>query len=77
MNKPSTMLFHARVGKRRAFATTQQAVAYERGFAAHPIEPWGLPDSSAMQGFLDADPTQIDEAPVHDRRESDFAELSI
>ena len=72
------MLFHARVGKRRAFATTQQAVAYERGFAAHPTQPWGLPNSSAMQGYLDADPTQIDDATEpHDRRESDFADLSI
>ena len=73
----SALPFRARVGKRRAFATTQQAVAYERGFAAHPTQPWGLPDSSAMQGYLDADPTQSDEALMHDRRESDFAELSI
>ena len=73
----SAPLFPARIGKRRAFSTTQEAVAYERGFAAHPTQPWGLPDSSAMQGYLDADPTQIDEAPVHDRRESDLAELLI
>ena len=54
-------VFHARVGTRPAFATSQDAVAYERAFAAYPNQPWGMSESSAMQGYRDAEWAHADE----------------
>ena len=48
-------VYRARVGRKPAFATSADAVAYERGFEQFPIEPWGLPGSPRMQGYRDAE----------------------
>ena len=47
--------FSARVGNRPAFATSQEAVAYERAFADYPNQPWGLSESPAMDGYRAAE----------------------
>jgi len=69
--------FRARVGKRPAFATSHEAVQYERGFSEYPNQPPGLPHGPRMQGYLDAEHAHAD-ALASQRRErtSDFAELS-
>ena len=46
--------YAARVGQHRRYFTTQQAFAYERAYTAFPIEPWGLAESAAMDGYRDA-----------------------
>lgn len=48
-------VYRARVGKRTAFPSSYDAGQYERGFASFPTQPWGLADSPAMQGYLDAE----------------------
>jgi hypothetical protein len=68
--------FRARCGKRPSFATSAEQVAYERGFNDFPSQPWGLPDSPAMQGYLDAELMLAERLESRDdRRVSDFAEL--
>ena len=46
--------YAARTGQQRRYFTTGQAVAYERAFAAYPAQPWGLPESAAIDGYRDA-----------------------
>ena len=46
--------YAARVGQHKRYFTTQQAFAYERAYAAFPIQPWGLAESAAMDGYRDA-----------------------
>ena len=46
--------YTARTGHQRAYFTSRQAVAYERAFAAYPAQPWGLPESAAIDGYRDA-----------------------
>ena len=46
--------YAARTGQQRIYFTTEQAVAYERAFAAFPAQPWGLPESAAIDGYRDA-----------------------
>lgn len=74
---PRPPLFNARVGKRTAFRTTQEAVQYERGFASFPTQPWGLPDSPAMRGYFDAEVAHAEALYAQEeRRESNFLELT-
>lgn len=47
--------FRARNGAHRCYATSAEAIAYERAFDAFPTQPWGLPDSAAMDGYRDAE----------------------
>ena len=46
--------YAARTGRQRRYFTTGQAVAYERAYAAYPAQPWGLPESAAIDGYRDA-----------------------
>ena len=46
--------YAARTGQQRRYFTTQQAFAYERAYMAYPAQPWGLPESAAMDGYRDA-----------------------
>lgn len=61
-------VYRARVGQRRAFATSAQAVAYERGYENFPSQPWGLSDSPAMQGWSDAEQALADQLTDSEER---------
>ena len=74
-------LYTARCGQRRTYPTSAQAVAYERAYAAHPAQPWGLPQSPAIDGYWDAQTVadqitaRADAAHIaahHDHRQEDF-----
>lgn len=63
-------LFNARVGKKTAFATSHEAVQYERGFTdyqEHKTEPPGLTTGPRYQGFLDAREAQERSLSQHRR----------
>ena len=47
-------LYAARNGNRRVYFKSAHAIAYERAFAAFPLQPWGLEESPAMDGYRDA-----------------------
>ena len=73
-------LYAARNGQNRAYPTSAQAVAYERAYAAHPAQPWGLPQSPAIDGYWDAQTaadaitaraTAAHVAAHHDHRQED------
>ena len=61
-------VYRARVGLRRAFSTSAQAVAYERGYENFPTQPWGLGDSPAMRGYCDAEQALADQLSVTEER---------
>ena len=73
--------YAARTGQRSTDPTSAQAVAYERAYAAHPAQPWGLPASPAIDGYWDAQTAADATAAIataehvaahHDHRQEDF-----
>ena len=62
-------LYTARYGQMRSYSESRFAVAYERGFQAHPQQPWGLTNSPAADGYWDAqtvaDATAASAAAAH------------
>lgn len=68
--------YRARVGKRPAFASSYEAVQYERGFSEfseHRTEPPGLPSGPRYQGFLDARDALDRAESQHRRATEEFA----
>ena len=62
--------FTARVGKSPLFATSHEAVQYERGFNEFPNQPPGLEHGPRMQGYRDAEQARADHlANLAERRD--------
>ena len=65
-------VYRARVGLRRAFSTSAQAVAYERGWNEFPNQPPGLPHGPRMDGYRDADQALSDQLSVAQERRAEI-----
>ena len=46
--------YAARNGNCRVYFKSAHAIAYERAYAAFPLQPWGLEESPDMDGYRDA-----------------------
>ena len=53
-------VFHARVGTRPAFATSHEAVQFERGYNDYPNQPPGLPYGPRIDGYFAAELAHAD-----------------
>ena len=68
LNPAAPTAYRARVGQKRAYPTSAEAVAYERGFNDFPSQPWGLCDGPAMDGYRDAESVLADQLSVREER---------
>ena len=68
LNPEAPTAYRARVGQKRAYLTSAEAVAYERGFNDFPSQPWGPCAGPAMDGYRDAASALTEQLSVREER---------